>query len=115
MAFTQAYTGSSTIGATEFSCPNNATYSSASAITVAGVYQVFLDTSAMVIGDQLRIEIYEKVLSSSTQRTIYQATLTGTMAQTWVSPSLILVNGWDVTLLAVVGSINVDWSIRKVA
>jgi hypothetical protein len=34
---------------------------------------------------------------------------------TWVSPSLILLHGWDITLLAVSGTITVNWSIRKVA
>lgn len=115
MAITAAYEGSATIGATEFSCPNNTNYSSAAAITAAGVYQVFLDTSDMVTGDQLQIRIYEKCRSADTQRVIYEAILTGTMADTWVSPSLILLNGWDVTLDALAGSIIVNWSIRKVA
>ena len=32
-----------------------------------------------------------------------------------VSPSLILMHGWDVTLDALAGTITVLWSIRQVA
>ena len=115
MAITEAYAGSAAIGATEYSAPNNANYSSGSPITDDGVYQVFLDTSDMVAGDQLQIRIYEKCRSTDTQRVIYESILTGTMAETWVSPSLILLHGWDVTLDALAGTITVNWSIRKVA
>ena len=115
MAITEAYAGTAAIGATEYSAPNAATYSAGSAITADGVYQVFLDTSDMVAGDQLQIRIYEKCRSTDTQRVIYESVLTGTMAETWVSPSLILLHGWDVTLDALSGTITVNWSIRKVA
>lgn len=115
MAITEAYAGSAAIGTTEYSCPNAGNYSSANAITDDGVYQVFLDTSDMVQGDQLQVRIYEKCRSTDTQRIIYEAILTGTMADSWVSPSLILLHGWDVTLDALSGTITVNWSIRKVA
>ncbi len=115
MAITEAYSGTAAIGATEYSAPNAATYSAGSAITADGVYQVFLDTSDMVAGDQLQIRIYEKCRAADTQRVIYESVLAGVMADTWVSPSLILLHGWDVTLLALAGTITVNWSIRKVA
>jgi hypothetical protein len=115
MAITEAYSGTAAIGATEYSAPNNANYSAGSAITDDGVYQVFLDTSDMVAGDQLQIRIYEKCRAADTQRVIYESVLTGVMADTWVSPSLILLHGWDVTLDALAGTITVNWSIRKVA
>ena len=116
MAISEAFTGSSTITTTEYSCPNAATYSSASAKTTAGVYQVFLDTSDMIPGDQLQIRVYEKCRSVDTQRTIYESILTGGMTDTWVSPSLILMNGWDVTVTTLAGTtIIVNWSIRQVA
>lgn len=117
MAITEAYSGSASITTTEYSCPNAASYSAGSAITTDGVYQVFLDTSDMVFGDQLEIQIYEKCRSTDTQRVIYESILTGNMASTWVSPSLILLHGWDVTLTQLAGTsgITVNWSIRKVA
>lgn len=116
MAIAEAYVGSSTITTTEYSCPNAATYNSANAITVDGVYQVFLDIADMVAGDQLQIRIYEKCRAADTQRIIYEAVLTGSMADTWVSPSLILLHGWDVTVTTLAGTtIIVNWSIRQVA
>ena len=119
MAITEAYSGSAAIGTTEYSAPNNANYSSGSPITVQGVYQVFLDVSDMVAGDQLQIRIYEKCRSVSpgnTQAVIYESILSGAQADLWVSPSLILLHGWDVTFDTLAGtSITVNWSIRKVA
>jgi hypothetical protein len=116
MAIAESHSGSATITVTEYSCPNAATYSSGSAITTDGVYQVFLDTSDMIAGDQLQIRIYEKCRAADTQRIIYEGVLTGSMADTWVSPSLILLHGWDVTLATLAGtSIVVNWSIRQVA
>jgi hypothetical protein len=113
MALAELYAGSAAIGATEYSAPNAST--TPASITTDGVIQVFLDTSDMVIGDSLRIRIKEKCQSSSTQRVIYEAILTGTMADTWVSPSLVMLHGWDVTLQAITGTITVEWSIRSVA
>jgi hypothetical protein len=116
MAISEAYSGTNaSVGVTEFSCPNNANYSAGSAITTDGVYQVFLDVADMVAGDELRIRIYEKCRSVDTQRIIYESFIAGTMADTWVSPSLILLHGWDVTVTALGGTIAVTWSIRQVA
>lgn len=116
MAISEAYNGSATITTTEYSCPNAGNYNSANGITDDGVYQVFLDTANMAFGDQYQIRVYEKCRSGDTQRVIYEAILTGTMAATWVSPSLILLHGWDVTLKKLAGTDRaINWSIRKVA
>lgn len=116
MAITEAYSGTNaSVGATEYSAPNAANYDINTPITADGVYQVFLDVSDMVAGDQLQIRVYEKCLSTSTQRVVYESVLTGAQADMWVSPSLILLHGWDVTLDALAGTISVSWSIRKVA
>ena len=113
MAITEAFSGTGTITATEFSAPNNST--TLTPRTEDGVYQVFLDVTDMVAGDELQIRVYEKCRSGDTQRIVYEAVLTGGQADLWVSPSLILLHGWDVTLDALAGSIVVNWSIRKVA
>jgi hypothetical protein len=117
MAITEAYAGSASITTTEYSAPNAANYSSGAARTDDGVFQVFLDTSDMVTGDQLRIRVYEKCRSTDTQRILFETYITGTASDTWVSPSLILLHGWDVTLQQLAGTagITVNWSIRKVA
>lgn len=114
MAITEAFTGTEAISTTEHSLTTDT--SGPDADTTDGVYQVFLDLSDMVAGDELQIRIYEKVTSGSTQRIVYQANLIGAQGlPNWVSPSLVLMHGWDVTLDAIAGTITVDWSIRKVA
>lgn len=114
MAITELYTGTEAVSTTEWSLTTDT--SGPDADTNDGVFQVFIDVSDMVAGDQLQIRIYEKVLSSSTQRIVYQSILTGTQSEPiWVSPSLILLHGWDVTLDALAGTITCDWSIRQVA
>ena len=114
MAITELYSGTEAVGTTEWSCTTDT--AGPDADTTDGVIQVFLDVSDMIAGDQLQIRVYEKVLSSSTQRIVYQAILTGAQSEPiWVSPSLIMMHGWDVTLDALAGTITVDWSIRQVA
>lgn len=114
MAITELYAGTEAVGATEWSCTTDT--SGPDADTTDGVFQVFLDVSDMVAGDQLQIRIYEKVRSGDTQRIVYEAVLVGAQSQPiWVSPSLVLMHGWDVTLDALAGTITVNWSIRQVA
>jgi hypothetical protein len=110
-AWTEAYAGSATIGSTQFSLPNNST--TLTPITTKATYQTFLDTSAMVAGDQYEIRILEKCQSSSSQRRVMSAILTGGMADSWQSPALMLGNGWDVTMQKLAGTDRaIEWSIR---
>jgi hypothetical protein len=114
MAITEAFAGTEAVGTTEHSCTTDT--AGPDAETSDGIFQVFLDLNDMVAGDQLQIRVYEKVGSGSTQRLMYEAVLTGAQSQpVWVSPTFILLHGWDVTLDALAGTITVDWSIRKVA
>lgn len=116
MAITEAFAGSEAVGATEWSMPRDASYSSASPQTDDGIYQLMLDLTDMVAGDELQIRFYEKVQAAGTQRVLYQSSVAGPQSPAvWVSPSLVLVNGWDMTLDAIAGTITVEWSIRKVA
>lgn len=114
MAIAELYTGTEAVSTTEHSLTTDT--AGPDVDTTDGVFQVFLDVSDMIAGDQLQIRIYEKVTSSSTQRIVYEAILTGAQSQpVWVSPSLVLLHGWDVTLDALAGTITVDWSIRQVS
>lgn len=114
MAIAELYSGTEAVGATEHSLTTDS--AGPDADTTDGVFQVFLDLSDMVAGDQLQIRIYEKVRSGDTQRVVYEAILTGAQAQPiWVSPSLVLLHGWDVTCEALAGTITVNWSIRQVS
>lgn len=114
MAITEAFSGTEAVGTTEHSMTTDT--AGPDVETSDGVFQIFLDVSDMIAGDRLQIRIYEKVLSSSTQRIVYEAVLEGAQPQPiWVSPSLVLMHGWDATLDALAGTITCDWSIRKVA
>lgn len=116
MAISEPITGTEAVGTTEWSLATDTSYDTSDAQTTDGVYQVFLDLSDMIAGDQLQIRIYEKVRSGDTQRIVYEAILSGAQSQPiWVSPSLVLLHGWDVTCDALAGTITVNWSIRQVA
>ncbi len=116
MPISEAFTGSAvTIGATETSLTTNT--SGPDAETSDGWFQAFIDTNAIAAADIYQFKVYEKVLSSSTQRACYSAILSS--AQTpavWISPTLGLLNGWDMTLKKIAGADEVfAWSIRKAA
>lgn len=114
MAITELYTGTEAVAGTEWSLTTDS--SGPDVDTTDGVFQAWLDLNDMIAGDQLQIRIYEKVRSGDTQRIVYQAYLVGAQPEPiWVSPSLILLNGWDVTCKALAGTITINWSIRQVA
>lgn len=114
MAITEAYNGSATIGTTPYSLPNAST--TLTPITVDGVYQVFADFAAMTIADHYQIEVLEKVTSGGSQRSVFKSVIQGTSAPSWVSPSLILLHGWDVVVTKLSGTDrSISWSIRQVA
>lgn len=113
MAITQAYTGTATISNTEYSLVNSSTTLASS--TDVGVYQVFIDTANLAAGDEYEIDIKEKIISGGSQRNIYTATLDGAQSTPFVTPTLVLMHGWDVTMVRITGtSRSISWSIRKV-
>lgn len=115
MAIAELYTNTASISTTEYSLPNNST--TLTPITTDGVYQTFIDLTNMASGDRYVIRIKEKATSGGTQRTFYESVLEGEQGATlWVSPSLILLHGWDVTMQREAGSDrSISWSIRQVA
>lgn len=114
MAIAELYSGTEAVGATEWSLTTDT--AGPDADTTDGVFQVFLDLSDMVNTDVLQVRIYEKVRSGDTQRIAFEAILRDAQSEPiWVSPSLILMHGWDVTCDALAGTITVLWSIRQVA
>lgn len=114
MAIAELYTGTEAVGATEHSLTTDT--SGPDADTTDGVFQAFLDVSDMVAGDQLQVRVYEKVRSGDTQRIVFQDVLVGAQSEPiYVTPTLILLHGWDVTCDALAGTITVNWSIRQVA
>lgn len=115
MAITEAFSGTETIGTTEWSLTTDT--AGPDTQTDDGVYQLFLDLNALAGGDVFELVVDEKVLSSSTQRAVYTARFANAQGvPVWVSPSLVLVHGWDMTLKKISGTDrSIDWSIRKVA
>jgi hypothetical protein len=114
MALTEAFSGTATIGTTEYSCPNAST--TLTPRTEDGVYQVWFDTVNLALGDQYQLRVYERITSGGGQRVAYEAILTGAMADSWVFPSLMLLHGWDVTVRKLAGTDrSIGWSIRQVA
>jgi hypothetical protein len=115
MAITEAYSGTETVTTTEWSMTTDT--SGPDAETADGVYQIFIDASALVAGDVFEFTAYEKVLAASTQRKFFVATISGVQATpNIVSPSFILMHGWDFTLKKTAGTDrSISWSIRKIA
>jgi hypothetical protein len=81
------------------------------------VYQCFLELHNLAAGDVYEWKLYEKVISSSTQRLALTATLSGAQGEpVWVSAPFILMHGWDMTLNKISGTDrSISWSIRSVA
>lgn len=116
MAISEAYAGSEAVTTTEWSLTTDT--AGPDTQTTDGVYQVFLDLNALADGDVFRFRAYEKVQSTDTQRAFFSQDLTGTQGteDNWVSPSFILLHGWDFTLLKITGTDRtITWSVRSVA
>ena len=113
MAITEYKTGTATISTTEYSLVTPGT--TLANDTTTGVYQVFIDFSNMASGDEYDIKIKEKVISGGSQQLIYSGQLEGVQSSPFVTPTLILMQGWDVTVSRVSGTDrSISWSIRKV-
>jgi hypothetical protein len=115
MAISEAYSGTETVTNDEWSLTGDDT--SIDTITTDGIYQVWLDLSELVAGDIFEFKVYEKVTSGGTQRLCYTATFAGLQGEPhWVSPSFLLLHGWDMTLYKLgTTDRSITWSIRSVA
>lgn len=113
MAVTQAYSGTETVSTTEWDLASDTSYV-ADVVAVAGVYQCLLDLNALAAADVFEFKVYEKVLSGSTQRLVYSARFADAQGSPiWVSPTLMLMHGWAMTLEKISGTDrSIDWSIR---
>ena len=105
-------TGTS-ISTTEYSLTNDSTVIATQ--TTDAMIQAFIDFANMVAGDQYEVKVLEKVYGAGSQRTIYHAVLTGTQPGPLVTPGLIVMHGWDVTVKRLAGSDrSISWSIRSI-
>ena len=104
-----------TVGASELSIVSGTT--SLQTITDDGVYQLWIDAGAMAKADEFKVRIYEKVeATGGTKKVVAAWTLLGVQSEVFVTPTLILINGWDMTIQKIAGAdCAFDASIRKVA
>src|SRR3990167_1874949 len=103
MAITELYAVSETVSTTEWSLTTDS--AGPDADTTDGVFQCFLDLSALLKADLYRFKVYEKVQSGATQRVVFSADFANAQSEPiWVSPSLILMHGWDMCLVKVSGT-----------
>ncbi len=116
MPLTAPYTGSATIGATPVSLVTGTT--TLQTVTDApGIYQVCLDLSALTSTDVIELDILEAATAAGAQRLAYTQRLAGPVAEPiYLTPSLVLMHGWDVRLAKLAGTDRaVSWSLRRVA
>lgn len=111
----EAYTGTETVSTTEWSMTTDT--SGPDVDTNPGIYQAFVDLNAVAAGDVFQFLTYEKTRTGDTQRRVYSAQFANAQADpVWVSPTLILGVGWDMTLLKISGTDRtINWRISKVA
>lgn len=104
-----------TVGTTELSIVSGTT--TLQTITDDGVYQLWVDAGNMAKGDEFVIKLYEKVESTGgTKKVFSQWSLQGVQTEVFVTPTFILINGWDMTIAKLAGTDRAfDASIRKVA
>src|SRR3972149_1229304 len=74
---------------------------------------VWIDFAAMVAGDQYKIRLVEKI-NAGTQRTAFEAIVTGAQAGPWVMPAFIVGDGWEVGVGKLTGTDrSIAGSLRK--
>lgn len=104
-----------TVGSTELSIVSGTT--TLQTVTDDGVYQLWIDAGNMAKGDEFRVKVYEKVeATGGTKKVFAQWTLLGAQAEIFVTPTFILLHGFDFTLQKISGTDRAfDASIRKIA
>lgn len=103
-------TGSASIGATVFSLPNGST--TLTAQTTACELEVYIDLSAMIAGDQYRVQVLETV--NGVQGVAWEAWPTGVAKGPLWIPARRVATGWDVQLKLTQGvARTVGWTLRK--
>lgn len=117
MTITALYEDSASIDTSEYSLPGDTTTSVPTSQAADGVFQCFLDLNALTASEAYTFRVYEKVQSAGTQRVVYAAYYVGAQGFPHiVTPSLVLMHGWDMTLLKTAGTARtIGWSIRQVA
>lgn len=92
------------VGATELSIISGTT--TLQTVTDDGVYQLWVDDLGnMTKTEEYAIRVYEKVESTGgAKKQVFEATLKGAQPEVFVTPFLMLGNGWDMTLQKIAGT-----------
>lgn len=82
--------------------------------TTAGAYQLMLDLNALTATQNLEMRVKEKTISGGTERVVWYDVASGIQGEEkiWVSPVLMLLNGWDMSIKSN-STPSIPWSIRK--
>ena len=115
MAISEAFQSSVSVGVTEYFLAAASTTPSYQ--TTDGVYQLWLELNNLANGDEFRLRVYEKISSGGTARIAMEWVFSHAQSEPlYVTPSLILLHGWDFSLTKLAGTDrSIAWSIRKVA
>jgi len=115
MAISQPYSGTFTVSTTELSLISGTSTLQSNA--TAGIYEVMIDLNALASGDSFTLSFKEMTKPAGTQHVIDAVVFAGAQANpVYVAPSMLLINGWDVTLIKNQGTDRaIDYSIRQVA
>lgn len=114
MPISELYTQTGvTIGSTEYGLTANST-TLGSQTTDAFVCAV-IESTAMAAGDEFEVAVLEKVVSGGTQRRIILGSLIGVQDSPFVTPTFLLMHGWEFSLKKIAGTDRAfTWSIRGV-
>lgn len=104
-----------TVGTTALSIVSGNT--TPQSVTDDGVYQLWVDGGVMAKGDEFLILLKEKVEGTGGSQKIFtQHSIQGVQSENFLTPTFILINGWDMLIDKLVGTDRAfDASIRKVA
>jgi ribonuclease HI len=115
MAISEAFQDSATIGTTEYFLASDST--TATYQTADGAIQLWLELNNLANGDEFRIRVYEKISSGGTARVAMEWVIAHAQSEPlWVTPTLILMHGWEFSLTRLAGADrSIAWSIRSAA
>lgn len=120
MAITALYEGSNDVTSATISLVLNSAGSTA--VPTDGVFQILLDLSATTVSNSYELSLWEKVTTGGTQRKFATFSFQGPQGiPIWISPAVVLMHGWDVTLANTQASASnsafrrVDWCIRQIS
>lgn len=106
--------GSNASWATEYFLVSGST--TATYQTDDAIIQVFIDFQNLASGDEYRVRVYENINGTGDPLPLYDVTVVGTQPHPLVTPSLVVMDGWEVSIVNVAGTSTrtIDWSIRKI-